>query len=201
MASIDELPPAAAVFLDVTPRQVLALAGHRLPKGYCRRLARYRYGPAAFKIDWALNGSIPWRAAACLRAATVHLSVVVSVFFGGFNDLRHVPVIVRVVDSLDAGEDALLHPRPRVEPPGGLAKAQWSERRAIVRTNGEDARLAVARLDEDFAVRRGKVAVEQQDAEAVELAVTDEHGPDLVHALEIVVRDVGRVVDVRKLHD
>ena len=70
---IDELPAARAVLLDVTPRQVLRLAGHRLPAGYRRQLERYRYGPAAFKLDWALDGPIPWAAPACARAGTVHL--------------------------------------------------------------------------------------------------------------------------------
>jgi phytoene dehydrogenase-like protein len=70
---IDELPAARAVLLDVTPRQVLDMAGHRLPPGYRRQLERYRYGPAAFKLDWALDGAIPWAAPACARAGTVHL--------------------------------------------------------------------------------------------------------------------------------
>lgn len=73
VGSIDELPPARAILLDITPRQVLALAGHRLPQRYRRQLTRYRYGPAAFKIDWALAGPIPWKAPECARAATVHL--------------------------------------------------------------------------------------------------------------------------------
>jgi phytoene dehydrogenase-like protein len=73
IASLDELPPARAVLLDVTPRQLLAIAGRRLPGGYRRRLQRYRYGPAAFKVDWALDGPIPWRASSCARAATVHI--------------------------------------------------------------------------------------------------------------------------------
>jgi len=71
--SIDEFPDARAVLLDVTPRQVLALAGHRLPGRYKRALARYRYGPGVFKVDWALSGPIPWRAAECRRAGTVHV--------------------------------------------------------------------------------------------------------------------------------
>jgi len=71
--SIDELPPARATLFDVTPRQLLHIAGHRLPRGYRRRLARYRYGPGVFKIDWALDGPIPWKAEACQRAGTVHL--------------------------------------------------------------------------------------------------------------------------------
>jgi phytoene dehydrogenase-like protein len=71
--SIDELPRARAILLDVTPRQLLRIAGHRLPAPYRRRLENYRYGPGAFKIDWALDGPIPFKAAECMRAGTVHL--------------------------------------------------------------------------------------------------------------------------------
>jgi phytoene dehydrogenase-like protein len=71
--SVDELPPARAILLDVTPRQLLALAGHRLTGRYRRALERYRYGPGVFKLDWALAGPIPWRAADCRRAGTVHV--------------------------------------------------------------------------------------------------------------------------------
>ena len=71
--SVDELRDADVVMCDVSPRQLLALAGERLPAGYRKKLARYRYGPGVFKMDWALSGPIPWRAAECGRAATVHL--------------------------------------------------------------------------------------------------------------------------------
>ena len=71
--SLDELPPARATLLDVTPRQLLGIAGMRMPAGAWRRLARYRYGPGVVKVDWALDGPIPWRAPECARAATVHL--------------------------------------------------------------------------------------------------------------------------------
>jgi phytoene dehydrogenase-like protein len=71
--SLAELPRAALTVLDVTPRQLLAIAGDRLPPGYRRTLERYRYGPGVCKVDWALAGQIPWRAAACARAGTVHL--------------------------------------------------------------------------------------------------------------------------------
>ena len=74
VARLDELPPARAVLFDVTPRQLLAIAGPRLPARYRRALARYRYGPGVFKMDWALDGPIPWRDPACARAATVHLA-------------------------------------------------------------------------------------------------------------------------------
>ncbi|HPR51165.1 MAG TPA: NAD(P)/FAD-dependent oxidoreductase, partial [Deltaproteobacteria bacterium] len=71
--SIDDLPQCSEAFFDLTPRQILTLAGRRLPETYCRRLARYRYGPGAFKIDWALDGPIPWKARECAQAGTVHL--------------------------------------------------------------------------------------------------------------------------------
>lgn len=70
---LDELRPARVVMLDLGPHQVARIAGDRLPPGYRRALERYRYGAAAFKLDWALDGPVPWRAAACARAATVHL--------------------------------------------------------------------------------------------------------------------------------
>ena len=72
--SLDELPAGAdPVLLDVTPRQLLRIAGGRLPDGYRRRLSRYRYGPGIFKLDWALDGPIPWTAPEVARAGTVHL--------------------------------------------------------------------------------------------------------------------------------
>jgi phytoene dehydrogenase-like protein len=73
VATVAELPPAAVVLLDITPRQVLQLAGDRLTPLYRRQLASYRYGPGVFKVDWALDAPIPWRAQACERAGTVHL--------------------------------------------------------------------------------------------------------------------------------
>jgi len=73
IASIDDLPSARAILCDVTPRQLLRLAGHRLPPNYRRRLERYRYGPAAYKVDWALNEPVPWKAEGCSRAGIVHL--------------------------------------------------------------------------------------------------------------------------------
>lgn len=71
--SIDELPPARAVLCDLSPRPLLRIAGHLFPPWYRRKLERYRYGMGAYKVDWALDGPIPWRAAACGRAGTVHL--------------------------------------------------------------------------------------------------------------------------------
>ncbi len=73
VTSVDQLPPRRAVLFDVTPRQLLQIAGDLLPAGYRRRLSGYRYGPGVFKMDWALDGAIPWKAQECNRAATVHL--------------------------------------------------------------------------------------------------------------------------------
>jgi phytoene dehydrogenase-like protein len=71
--SLSELPPSRTTLLDITPRQVLALAGDQLPARYRRRLERYRYGMGVFKIDWALGGPIPWTAEPCRRAGTIHI--------------------------------------------------------------------------------------------------------------------------------
>ena len=71
--SLEDLPPARIVMCDVTPRQLLQIAGRALPTGYQRRLQKYRYGPAVFKVDYALSSSIPWKDARCRRSATVHL--------------------------------------------------------------------------------------------------------------------------------
>jgi len=71
--SLDELPPSRVVFGDITPRQLIQLGGDRLPEGYRRRLRRYRYGMGAFKLDWALDGPIPWKSPAVAKAGTVHL--------------------------------------------------------------------------------------------------------------------------------
>jgi len=71
--SLDEFEHDALVLCDVTPRQLLCIAGYKLPDAYRRRLEKYRYGPGVFKIDWALDGPLPWKAAECASAATVHI--------------------------------------------------------------------------------------------------------------------------------
>ena len=71
--SIDELPPARVVLCDLSPGPLLRVAGHLFPRWYRQQLERYRYGMGAFKVDWALDAPIPWKAAGCDRAATVHL--------------------------------------------------------------------------------------------------------------------------------
>jgi phytoene dehydrogenase-like protein len=71
---IADLPPARAYVFDLTPKQLLAIAGLPWPSHYRRRLARFRYGAGVFKMDWALRDAIPWKIAACARACTVHLA-------------------------------------------------------------------------------------------------------------------------------
>jgi len=71
--SLDELPTARAVLLDLTPLQVIDVAGDRLPSRYRRSLERFRYGPGICKVDWVLNEPIPWSDPNCARSATVHL--------------------------------------------------------------------------------------------------------------------------------
>jgi len=71
--SLSQLPSARAVLLDVTPRQVLQIAGHKLSAIYTWQLQRYRYGMGVFKVDWALDGGIPFTAETCRHAGTIHI--------------------------------------------------------------------------------------------------------------------------------
>jgi phytoene dehydrogenase-like protein len=73
IARLDDLPPARATLFDVTPLQLEKIAGDRLPAPYRRKLQGYRYGPGVFKVDYALDSPVPWQAAECLQAGTVHL--------------------------------------------------------------------------------------------------------------------------------
>jgi phytoene dehydrogenase-like protein len=73
IAAADQLPKAAFYFFDVTPRQLIGIKGLGLSGRYCRRLARFRYGPGVCKVDWALKEPIPWKADICRKAGTVHL--------------------------------------------------------------------------------------------------------------------------------
>jgi len=71
--SLADIPPARVVLFDTSPAQLADICESVLPAGYVRRLRRYRYGPGAFKVDWALDGPIPWRDPRCLEASTVHV--------------------------------------------------------------------------------------------------------------------------------
>jgi len=96
VASLAELPAARAYLCDVTPAQLDRVAADRLSPGYRAKLRRYRRGIGVFKIDYALDGPIPWRAAECLRAGTVHL--------GG------------TLDEISACEDAIARGRVPARP-------------------------------------------------------------------------------------
>lgn len=71
--SLEDLPDSQITLCDVSPRQLLKIAGSRFPEPYRRSLDAYRYGPGVCKVDWALDGPIPWTAQACLAAGTVHV--------------------------------------------------------------------------------------------------------------------------------
>ncbi len=73
VARLEELPPARAVVLALTPAQIARIGGDALPARYRQRLTRWSYGPGAFKVDWALDAPIPWAAEACRRAGTIHV--------------------------------------------------------------------------------------------------------------------------------
>jgi phytoene dehydrogenase-like protein len=75
VTSLAELPSSRVVLFDLTPRQIDRIAGLALPAAYRRRLLSYRYGPGIFKVDWALDGPIPWRSPECLQAGTVHVGL------------------------------------------------------------------------------------------------------------------------------
>jgi phytoene dehydrogenase-like protein len=73
VGSLGELPPARAILFDTAPQALVAISGDRIQGRYRRRLEGFRFGPGAFKVDWALDGPIPWRAPGVVRAGTVHI--------------------------------------------------------------------------------------------------------------------------------
>jgi len=87
--SLCELPKYDLTLCDLTPRQLLRVAGSRLSQPFSRRLEKYRYGPGVFKVDYALSSPIPWRAAECLRAATVHVGGSVEEIAASEQAMRH----------------------------------------------------------------------------------------------------------------
>ena len=86
--SLAELPPARAVLLDTSPRSFVALAGPRLSRRAGRPWARFRPGPGTCKVDWALDGPVPWAAEACRRTVTVHVG-------GTFDEVARAEAAVR----------------------------------------------------------------------------------------------------------
>jgi phytoene dehydrogenase-like protein len=81
ITSLNQLPSAHAVLFDITPKQLLQIAGHKFSAIYKWQLERYRYGMGVYKIDWALDGAVPFTADACRRAGTVHIG-------GTFDEIR-----------------------------------------------------------------------------------------------------------------
>jgi phytoene dehydrogenase-like protein len=79
----------ATVLCDVTPHQLLRIARNRFPTRFARKLAKYRYGPGVFKVDYALHHPIPWKSADCARAATVHLGGTFNEIAASEYDMRH----------------------------------------------------------------------------------------------------------------
>ncbi len=90
VASMQQVSNGRVVLFDLTPRQLLPIASGRWPDGFNRQLQRFRYGPGVFKVDWALDGPIPWRAPACRQAGTVHVG-------GAFDE------VVAAEDAVAAG--------------------------------------------------------------------------------------------------
>jgi phytoene dehydrogenase-like protein len=73
VANLNETGVADAIVCDISPRQLHRIAGDRMPTAFDKKLQNYKYGPGAYKIDWALSEPVPWKAADCARAATVHI--------------------------------------------------------------------------------------------------------------------------------
>ena len=71
--SLDDLPRCRTMLCDLSPRELVRIAGRRFPSSYRQELEDFRYGPAAFKVDWALDSPVPWAAPECLRAGTIHV--------------------------------------------------------------------------------------------------------------------------------
>ena len=101
--SLSHLPRHDLFLCDVTPRQLLALAGERFTANYRRSLQRFRYGPGAFKVDYALSSPIPWTASECVRAATVHLG-------GSFEEIAASEKAVRTGSTADRPFVLLVQP-------------------------------------------------------------------------------------------
>jgi phytoene dehydrogenase-like protein len=87
--SLGELPSSRVVIFDTAPRNLARICGDRLPRRYRAKLEKFRHGPAAFKLDLALDGPIPWKNPACLRAATVHLGGTFEEIAAGEREVWH----------------------------------------------------------------------------------------------------------------
>ena len=82
VTSLDQLPATKTILFDLNPHQIASICGDALPGSYRARLARFKRGPGIFKVDWALDGPIPWKNSECARAGTVHLG-------GTYEEIAH----------------------------------------------------------------------------------------------------------------
>lgn len=89
IASLDELPSSRATLFDVGPRQLISICGDRMPSRYRRQLERFRYGPGVWKVDWALDGPVPWRNPDVARSATVHLGATLPEIVAAEEQVQH----------------------------------------------------------------------------------------------------------------
>jgi phytoene dehydrogenase-like protein len=104
LAALANVSPKYDLFLcDLTPRQLVAVAGQQLSDGYRQRLGNFRYGAGVFKVDYALNSPIPWKASDCLRAATVHIG-------GSFEEIAATEQAVRTGQTADRSFIILAQP-------------------------------------------------------------------------------------------
>ena len=103
--SLDVLSDYELILCDVTPRQFLTIAGEKLSENYKRQLRKYRYGLGAFKVDYALNAPIPWKASECARAVTVHLG-------GSFDEIAASEKAVRNGEHPERPFVLLVQPTP-----------------------------------------------------------------------------------------
>jgi phytoene dehydrogenase-like protein len=97
---VTSLPESGIVMCDIAPRQMAALGGDRFPAQFRRDLEAFRYGPGAFKMDWALDAPIPWRAAECALAGTVHLGGTLEEIAGWESAHRGAPFVLLAQTSL-----------------------------------------------------------------------------------------------------
>ncbi len=125
-----ELPAARVVLFDTSPDQLARIAGDALPAGYRRRLGRYRYGPGVFKLDWALDGPIPWRDPACREASTVHVGGTLEEICASERDMyARPPQRAPVPDPLPAERDRRRRARRRAGTPATPTATSRTARR------------------------------------------------------------------------
>jgi len=82
VTALDQLPPTKAILFDLNPQQIASICGETLPASYRARLTRFKRGPGIFKVDWALEGAIPWKNPECARAGTLHIG-------GTYEEIAH----------------------------------------------------------------------------------------------------------------